>query len=88
MSDLVKGIVIGIIAVKIFESEPVQNAINKAIRKRVIKEAAKTLSEAVAEDNKEEKPTSGRYPWKDDGSNLDIIYDKEGHQVGYYFRRA
>ena len=46
MSDILKGIIIGIIAVKVVESEPVQNYINKTIRKKG-KDICKAVADAV-----------------------------------------
>lgn len=89
MTDLVKGILIGIIAVKVFESDAVQNYINKAIRKKG-HEVAKKIADAVlpvTDDSKESeekvvkrdengKPISGRYPWNKPGYLY--LYDDEG----------
>ena len=89
MTDLVKGILIGIIAVKVFESDAVQNYIHKAIRKKG-HEVAKKVADAilpVTDDSKESeekvvkrdengKPISGRYPWQQ--SQYLYLYDADG----------
>ena len=86
MTDLVKGILIGIIAVKVFESDAVQNYIHKAIRKKG-HEVAKKVADAilpVTEESEEKvvkkdengKPISGKYPWQQ--SQYLYLYDAEG----------
>lgn len=89
MTDLVKGILIGIIAVKVFESDAVQNYIHKAIRKKG-HEVAKKVADAilpVTEESKESeekvvkrdengKPIYGKYPWNKTGYLY--LYDDEG----------
>lgn len=89
MTDLVKGILIGIIAVKVFESDAVQNYIHKAIRKKG-HEVAKKVADAIlpvteeTEESEEKvvkkdengKPISGRYPWNKTGYLY--LYDADG----------
>ena len=86
MTDLVKGILIGIIAVKVFESDAVQNYIHKAIRKKG-HEVAKKVADAILPVTKESeekvvkkdengKPISGKYPWQQ--SQYLYLYDAEG----------
>ena len=56
MSDLFKGIIIGIIAVKVFESDTVQNYIQKKVEKKC-RDAGEALGRALyPPKKKEEKP--------------------------------
>ena len=77
MTDLWKGIIVGVVAVKIFESDTVQNAIKRATKKK-IQDVSVKITEAVFAERKPEplrdekicrrdedgKPIAGRYEWK------------------------
>ena len=76
MTDLWKGIIVGVIAVKIFESDTVQNAIKRATKKK-IQDVSVKITEAVFAEKKPEplrdekvcrrdedgKPIAGRYSY-------------------------
>lgn len=71
MTDIVKGILIGIIVVKVYESDGVQNYIHKAIRKKG-REVAKNIADAVLPVT-EEKP--------DKEPEYKILYESDGRPV-------
>ena len=88
MTDMVKGILIGIVAVKIIESDTVQNYIHKVIRKKCHDFGTKVADAIfpVDEDSKEErrekyeehakKRFSGRYEWTKSNTEIEkVLYD-------------
>jgi hypothetical protein len=90
MTDLWKGIIVGVVAVKILESDTVQNAIKRATKKK-IQDVSTKITEAVFAEKKPEplkdekicrrdedgKPIAGRYSMKSD-SNYKIVMDTYG----------
>ena len=88
MSDLIKGIILGVVLVKVVESDTVQNYINKTIRKKCY-EAGKNIVNAVfpvKEETEEtsakenEKANHGRYKWYETEC-FTYLYDAEGNPI-------
>ena len=79
MTDIVKGILIGIIVVKVYESDAVQNYIHKAIRKKG-REVAKNIADAVlpVTEEKPEKESEYKILYKSDGRPV-IVKRREYH---------
>lgn len=88
MTDMVKGILIGAIAIKIIESDTVQNYIHKVIRKKCHDFGEKVADAIfpVDEESKnerykerEKKRFSGRYEWTESDKEIEkILYDEDG----------
>ena len=86
MEDFVKGIIVGIIAVKLIQSDLVQNYICKKT-KQLAEEAGKsfvdgvfpTRKEKVCERDENGKPISGRYPYGSDSKSYKIVKDSNGN---------
>ncbi len=93
MTDLVKGVIIGVIAVKVIESDTVKNYIHKVIRKKA-KDFGEKVADAVFPVKEEEpeekvvkrdengKPIAGRYRYVDyikDYPQFIILYDSQGN---------
>lgn len=93
MTDMVKGILIGIAAVKIIESDTVQNYIHKVIRKKCHDFGTKVADAIFPVDEEEPKTEkkrfSGRYEWTDSDMEIEkVLYDEDGKPVKVIFKKT
>ena len=97
MTDMVKGILIGAIAIKIIESDTVQNYIHKVIRKKC-HDFGEKVADAIfpVDDESKEKKQSdhekkrfgGHYEWTDPEFKEGTLYDENGKPYKVIFRKG